>query len=393
MKLSKKLNYTNIFIYFYLLISIFLFCYTFYRAEIIYKGEQFSYYYKYYSIFIFSIAFWFIVLLFKRSFLIIVSASCFVFILYFYETISFFTPSILKLKIIKSMTKETSVKTQLKEDSKYYVIENLKKKENKDVVPSIFPRSLLDNNLKSKKNLADIFPLGGVSNITTVFCKEGDKFSIYKSDRFGFNNPNNQWENKRLSWILIGDSFVHGSCVQPGEDFASQIRLLTKQSAISLGMSGNGPLLELASLKEYGLEKKPKIVLWFYFERNDLDDLKKEKKHPILIRYLKDEFTQNLNSQQNIIDKKLKEYIDFAEKDLHKNVLPQNYVTERFLAFKKIIRLQIIRDKTSLDRGLVFDVDPIFNQIMLINGVENYTLFICLIKKDIQITMLKVIDI
>ena len=100
MKLLKNLNYTNIFIYFYLLISIFLFCYTFYRAEIIYKGEQFSYYYKYYSIFIFSIAFWFIVLLFKRSFLIIVSASCFVFLLYFYETISFFTPSILKLKII-----------------------------------------------------------------------------------------------------------------------------------------------------------------------------------------------------------------------------------------------------------------------------------------------------
>ncbi len=78
-------------------------------------------------------------------------------------------------------------------------------------------------------------------------------------------------------WYLIGDSFTQGSCVLPGEDFASQIRILTKQSAISLGMSGNGPLIELASLKEYGLQKKPQIVLWFYFERNDLEDLRNEK--------------------------------------------------------------------------------------------------------------------
>ena len=128
MKLAKKLNYINIFIYFYLLISIFLLCYTFYRAELIYKGEQFSYYYKYYLIFISSTVFWSITLFFKKKFFIIVSFSCFIFLLYFYETISFFTPSILKLKFMKSITKETLVKTQLEEGNKYYVIENLKKK-------------------------------------------------------------------------------------------------------------------------------------------------------------------------------------------------------------------------------------------------------------------------
>ena len=50
----------------------------------------------------------------------------------------------------------------------------------------------------------------------------------------------------------MGDSFTQGSCVQQNENFASQIGSLTKQSAISVGMSGNGPLIELASLKEYG---------------------------------------------------------------------------------------------------------------------------------------------
>ena len=84
---------------------------------------------------------------------------------------------------------------------------------------------------------------------------------------------------------MLGDSFTQGSCVQPGDDFASQIRLLSKQNVLSLGMAGNGPLLELASLVEYGLKKEPKIVLWIYFERNDLDDLKYEKSNSILKKY------------------------------------------------------------------------------------------------------------
>ena len=84
--------------------------------------------------------------------------------------------------------------------------------------------------------------------------------------------------------MLLGDSFTQGSCVQPGEDISSQIRLLNKQNVISLGMSGNGPLLELASLKEYTFIKKPKNILWFYFERNDLEDLKSEKTSSILLK-------------------------------------------------------------------------------------------------------------
>ena len=124
-------------------------------------------------------------------------------------------------------------------------------------------------------------------------------------------------------------------------------------------------MIELASLKEYSLEKRPKIVLWFYFERNDLEDLKNEKSNSILMKYLNEDFTQNLYSKQLEIDKKLKMYIKLAEKEFKKEIFETKKDSEKFLTFKKIIRLQILRDKMALNRGLDFGIDPLFEKIMI----------------------------
>jgi hypothetical protein len=70
-------------------------------------------------------------------------------------------------------------------------------------------------------------------------------------------------------------------------------------------MAGNGPLLMLAALKEYLPRYRPKIVLWFYFEGNDLDNLRVEKKSDILMRYLRDDFNQGLLERQHDIDQSL----------------------------------------------------------------------------------------
>ena len=385
MSFFKKSNLTNLLVYLYLAIFIYLFCYTLYRAEFIYSGNQFSYYYKYYLIFIFGIVFWVSVLFFKKKFQIVITATIFLFLLYFYETINFFAPSILKLEIMKLISKERLIVSKFEGKNKYDIIQDLKKSKNIDVVPSIFPKTFIPRDLINKDE--NIFPLGGVSNTTTVFCKEGDKFSIYESDRYGFNNPDYEWDNEKIIWFLIGDSFAQGSCVQPGDDFASRIRFLTEQSAVSLGMSGNGPLLELASLKEYALKKKPKVVLWFYFERNDLEDLKEEKSSSVLINYLNDDFTQNLYSKQFEIDEKLKMYIKLAESEYIKKIPKMDKKSEKFLSFKKIIRLQILRDKTALDRGLNFGIDPLFGKILvkaknLVNSWDGRLYFVYLPDKE-----------
>ena len=69
-----------------------------------------------------------------------------------------------------------------------------------------------------------------------------------------------------IDWILIGDSFTQGHCVDPGSDIAGQLRSMTNKNIINLGVGGNGPLSELATLKEYAENRNPKIVFCIYFE-------------------------------------------------------------------------------------------------------------------------------
>ena len=65
-------------------------------------------------------------------------------------------------------------------------------------------------------------------------------------------------------------------------------------------MSGAGPLLSLASLKEYGTNFKPDFVIYLYTEANDMGDLKNEKE-TFLINYL-DDFSQNLINRNDEIN-------------------------------------------------------------------------------------------
>ena len=362
MKFLNKFNIINFLVYFYLIFFLFLFSYTFYRAQIIHDGNQISYYLKYYLIFGFTIIVWLAVLFFtnvKIKKITIIIFSSIIFSLYFYETIRYFEKSILNSSLVKKLYKKKLHQINDKQKTKYEIIEELKLTSSINVVPSIFPKIFLENKFK---NELKIFPLGGVSNATTVFCREGKDFSIYKSDRFGFNNADNLWDKKKINWFLVGDSFTQGSCVKQEENFSSQIGYITKENSISVGMSGNGPLTELASLKEYALFKKPKNILWLYFERNDLNDLKKEKFNKILIKYLENNFSQNLILKQNQVDKILFNQIKSAEENLKNNKINNN---NNILNFNKIIRLKIVRDKMALDRGLIFDIDPLFEKIII----------------------------
>jgi hypothetical protein len=179
-----------------------------------------------------------------------------------------------------------------------------------------------------------LMPLGGVSNKTTVITNESGQYAIYKSDRHGFNNPDDQWDLPKIEWLLTGDSFTEGASVQPGEEIAGQIRSITKSPVINIGISGNGPLLELAALKEYGPSLHPKKVLWIYFEGNDFIDLEGEKKYPKLMQYLQDDFSQNLINRQKEIDHILSKHIK-TMKALHKTGWMRLYATRKLIKFEE----------------------------------------------------------
>lgn len=102
-----------------------------------------------------------------------------------------------------------------------------------------------------------IFPLAGVSRVTTVFCHNGKEHLTYLSDQHGFNNPANAWNTGSPDMVLVGDSFVHGECVGPGQDVASLLKEQTGYSVLNLGYRGNGPLIELAVLTEYAAPLEP----------------------------------------------------------------------------------------------------------------------------------------
>lgn len=154
-----------------------------------------------------------------------------------------------------------------------------------------------------------LLPLGGLAQRLTVNCNETGAWSLYQSDEHGFNNPPGSFVPTPTA-VLIGDSFAHGACVQAGEDIASLLRA-QGYAALTLGYGGTGPLLQLATLREYAAPLKPKAVFWLYFEGNDLDDLRREAETPLLQRYLAEaDFSQGLYQRQEEIDRLLKDYID-----------------------------------------------------------------------------------
>jgi hypothetical protein len=146
-----------------------------------------------------------------------------------------------------------------------------------------------------------LFPLSGISNITTVFCNELGNYLVYRSDEHGFNNPPGLYKAGMPDFVTIGDSFVLGGCVQPDQNVTSQLRARGFHG-LSLGVAGSGPLIDLALLQEYAAPLRPRLILWFYTEGNDRDDFADEMKSGLLNAYFNRHFSQGLLKRQAEID-------------------------------------------------------------------------------------------
>jgi hypothetical protein len=231
-----------------------------------------------------------------------------------------------------------------------------------DAVQSLFPPALLkeqkDGTTKSviSINGVEVLPLASIANKPTVLCNESGSFLTYESDQHGFNNPQYVW-NTPIDIVAVGDSYTQGYCVAPDSNFVSVIRQ-RYPGTLNLGIENTGPLLMLATLKEYAAVVRPKVVLWFYFEGNDLGDLKKEKQSPLLQRYLKtNESSQQLFSRQPDIDRVLSDFLETV-KDRNALSVKLEEISDAFTrihklpgALQKIIKLGQIRQRLSLVHG------------------------------------------
>ena len=68
--------------------------------------------------------------------------------------------------------------------------------------------------------------LGGISNRYTIHCNENGYWSTYNSDRYGFNNPDSEWDKKSIDFLLIGDSTTRGACVYESDTISGKIKKL-----------------------------------------------------------------------------------------------------------------------------------------------------------------------
>jgi hypothetical protein len=345
--IPKRFKFARGATWFFLLLSILLLGFTYYRSEIIFYGANGEKYFKYYVISLAGILFWGGVLRLRgetQANIITVAISLIIGV-YTIEGAA----SLFQGKGIESERIAAAAKLNIEFDDRTVleVTEDLIA-EGVDAVP--YGGNLrLGDMVAIKPEL--LLPLGGVSNKTTVLHNESGQYAMYKSDRHGFNNPDGQWDLPKIEWLLTGDSFTEGAAVQQGEDIAGQIRSITKSSVINIGISGNGPLLELAALKEYGPSLHPKKVLWIFWEGNDFLNLAHEKTLPKLIQYLQDDFSQNLINRQKEIDSILLKYTK----------------TQKILYKTKWMRLHEIRKLIKFDgKRLASDlyVDPLFAKII-----------------------------
>ena len=89
-------------------------------------------------------------------------------------------------------------------------------------------------------------------------------------DSHGFRNDH---EIENAPFVVVGDSFVEGILVNQTDLVSTRLRNKFAVEVANLGQSGYGPQQELAVLRRFGFKLSPKVVLWFFFEGNDLSDV------------------------------------------------------------------------------------------------------------------------
>ena len=357
-KTRKKRSIVDISIKFIILINISIIIYLIYKSEIYFKGLNRTNYIPYY--FISSTLFLVLLIIYKLS-----KKFKTYFLIIFFSVLTpiYIFEIILNLGLLKNIGNEKRIKLYYKNEKKIY--DERSKKEvfieafKKDNSSSI-PLSKIVFKIENKK----FFSLAGIANSKTIFCNENGYYSEYLSDKYGFNNPDREWNEEEINMLLLGDSFVHGACVNYPHDIGSVLRKISQQSVLNLGFRGNGPLMNYATLKEYFPEKVKKI-LWFYYEGNDLTDLNVNKKNKVLQNYLlNDDYKQNLKNYQAEID-------DATRNKILTALNTRNYINYKYILTLYNIRMLIKKNISNADNENLNDFFEILKKAKKFADVNN----------------------
>ena len=302
-----------------------------------------------------------------------------------------------KPKVAAKIAQEFGVKFDTRD--RLEVIADLRK-QGIDAVPAILPRDFLrakeDKEIREPSDLPvlmhrgmrsvidihgeEVIPLGGVANKVTVVCNESGPWITYMSDEHGFNNPTGSWRSGQIDVAALGDSFTQGYCVPPENSFVGLIRQ-AYPATLNLGMAANGPLYMLATLQEYLPFYRPKVVLWFYYEGNDLTELQIEKNSGLLMGYLRNGLTQGLLRRQNDIDQALTDYI---EREAAKKASQQATTPDRVSKLLEIVKMSTLRNRLGLVYGETAEESVLSSEVQQGAGMDLFREVLSRAKADVS---------
>ncbi len=116
------------------------------------------------------------------------------------------------------------------------------------------------------------FVRGNIGEALCLPANPPEEFDL-RYDRHGFRNDEDM---ERAEVVVIGDSYVESPMLSHSSLLTSIVKRLSGASVANLGISGYGPEQELIVLKRYGLNLQPKVIVWTFFEGNDLLQLDPE---------------------------------------------------------------------------------------------------------------------
>ncbi|MGH7819519.1 MAG: alginate O-acetyltransferase AlgX-related protein, partial [Candidatus Binatia bacterium] len=91
--------------------------------------------------------------------------------------------------------------------------------------------------------------------------------------RYDGNGFRNDRDYARADVAAIGDSFVEAALVPLEETVVKRLERSLGRPTVNLGQAAYGLRQELAVLRRYALPLRPKEILWFFFDGNDLRDV------------------------------------------------------------------------------------------------------------------------
>ncbi len=144
------------------------------------------------------------------------------------------------------------------------------------------------------------------SRYEVILCHAGFTWVYYRSDRFGFRNPDEVWDQETSpenTAIIFGGDFAHGVCADDGKTIADILREKTGKTIINLAEKGDSPIVALAKLVEFGKIKKAENII-LMFSGKDLMKIKDDWKHRILRQYINDaNFSQSITKIKDKVDR------------------------------------------------------------------------------------------